>query len=60
MEFPARQVYSPESFKDTFFRVKTSISLSVVLKPAVWTNKCDEKLIIPVKTYKPTASSFIF
>lgn len=36
IEFPARQVYSPASFRLTFLRVKTSMSLSVVFKPAVW------------------------
>lgn len=40
MEFPARQVYSPESFRDTFLSVKTSMSLSVVFNPAVWMEKC--------------------
>lgn len=35
MEFPARQVYSPVSLAVTFFRVRTSMSLSVVFTPAV-------------------------
>lgn len=35
MEFPARQVYSPVSLPVTFFRVRTSMSLSVVFTPAV-------------------------
>jgi len=35
MEFPARQVYAPASSRVAFLRVKTSISLSVVFKPAV-------------------------
>ncbi len=36
IEFPAKQVYSPASSKDTFLNWNTSISLSVVLRPAVW------------------------
>lgn len=43
MEFPARQVYSPESFRDTFLSVRTSMSLSVVFKPAVWMEKREKK-----------------
>lgn len=43
MEFPARQVYSPESFRDTFLSVRTSMSLSVVFKPAVWMEREGEK-----------------
>lgn len=36
MEFPAIQVYSPASSKETFLIYKTSISSSVMLTPAAW------------------------
>lgn len=50
MEFPARQVYSPVSLAVTFFRVSTSMSLSVVFTPAVCAEETDRLRITKNQT----------